>query len=141
MKAPWHFWLIAFVSLLWNAVGGIDYFMTQSQNEAYMSNFTPEQLSFFYGFPTWVNATWAIGVWFAVLGSILLLLRNALAIWAFAASLVGMVLTAFHNFILSDISMLDIIGVGAGIFTLVIFLVAVFLLYYARAQKIKAILV
>jgi len=32
----------------------MDYVMTQTKNEAYMSGFTPEQLAFFYSFPAWV---------------------------------------------------------------------------------------
>ena len=68
MKAPWHLWVIGIVSLLWNAMGAYDYYMTQSQNEAYMGQFSPEQLEFFDGFPAWVDATWAIAVWFALLG-------------------------------------------------------------------------
>ena len=57
-RTPWHLWVIGVVALLWNAMGALDYVMTQTRNEEYMSNFTPEQLSFFYGFPAWVDAAW-----------------------------------------------------------------------------------
>ena len=64
-KAPWHLWVIGVLTLLWNAMGAFDYLMTQTQNEAYMSEFTPEQLEFFYNFPTWMVAFWALAVWVA----------------------------------------------------------------------------
>ena len=51
---PWHLWLIGIVGTLWNLMGAYDYLMTQTENEAYMSSFTPEQLEFFYGFPAWL---------------------------------------------------------------------------------------
>ena len=50
-KAPWHFWVISIIAVLWNAMGALDYFMTKTRNEAYMSQFTPEQLDFLYGLP------------------------------------------------------------------------------------------
>ena len=62
-KAPWHLWVIGVLTLLWNAMGAFDYLMTQTQNEAYMSEFTPEQLEFFYNFPSWMVAFWALAVW------------------------------------------------------------------------------
>ena len=70
-RTAWYFWLIGIVALLWNAMGAMDYLMTQTRNDAYMSAFTPEQLAFFYGFPSWVIASWAIGVWGGVLGLLL----------------------------------------------------------------------
>ena len=41
-STPVHLWIIGVIALLWNAMGAYDYLMTQTQNEAYMSNFTPE---------------------------------------------------------------------------------------------------
>ena len=48
---PRHVWVVGGIALLWNAFGAMDYVMTQTKNEAYMSSFTPEQLEFFSGFP------------------------------------------------------------------------------------------
>ena len=52
-KTPWHLWVIGIIALLWNSVGAMDYYMTQTRNEDYMSQFTPEQLAYFYGFASW----------------------------------------------------------------------------------------
>ena len=41
-----------------------------------MGQFSPEQLEFFYGFPTWLVAFWAIAVWGGVLGVVLLLIAQ-----------------------------------------------------------------
>lgn len=136
----WHIWLIGGVALLWNAVGAMDYVMTQTRNVAYMDAFTPEQLAFFYGFPSWVIASWAIGVWGGVLGSLLLLLRRRAAVWAFFASLVGMVITAFQNYMLSN--GMEVMGDAFSLaFTGAIFLIALALLLYARAMHKRGLLV
>jgi hypothetical protein len=69
-KTPVHLWIIGVIALVWNLIGAMDYVMTQMQNENYMSTFTPEQLDFFYSIPSWAVATWAIGVWGGVVGSV-----------------------------------------------------------------------
>ena len=84
---PKHLWIVGVVTLIWNAFGAFDYLMTVSQNEAYMSSFTPEQLAYFYSFPTWALAAWAIAIWSAVLGSVALLMRRGWAVGLFALSI------------------------------------------------------
>ena len=138
-KAPWHFWLISVVAVLWNAMGALDYFMTKTRNEGYMSQFTPEQLEFFYSFPAWVVATWAIAVWGALFASILLLLRRSLAVQVFLASFICMLITMFHNYGLSN--GFDVVGdTFSLVFTGVIFVIALFLFLYARGMDNKGVL-
>ncbi len=138
-RTPWHLWVIGGTALLWSAMGAFDYVMTQTGNEAYMSAFTPEQLAFFYGFPPWVVATWAIAVWGGVLGALLLLLRRRLAVWVFLISLVAMVITTFHNYFLSN--GMEVIGDAFSLgFSAVIFLIALALFLYARAMHKQDIL-
>ena len=60
-RTPWHLWVVGVAGALWSSVGAFDYFMTQTENEAYMANFSPEQLEFFYNFPSWVVAFWGRG--------------------------------------------------------------------------------
>ena len=138
-SAPWHLWVVGIVALLWNAMGAFDYMMTQTQNPEYMAQFTPEQLEFFYGFPIWVEATWAIAIWGAILGCILLLMRKGLAAPVFLVSWLAMVVTSFHNFVLSN--GLEIMGDPFSlVFTAVIFLVALALFLYARAMRSRGVL-
>ena len=140
MKAPWHLWLIGIVSLLWNAVGAYDYVMTNTRNAAYLSNFTEDQLAYFTEFPTWVTVFWSLGIGGALLGSILLLMRSRMAIWSFLVSLVGMLVTSFFGLVLSPISLVDVMGVGAATFSLAILLVGLFLFAYARRMKMRGVL-
>lgn len=138
-KAPLHLWVVGVLALVWNLIGAMDYVMTQMRNENYMSAFTPEQLDFFYSIPSWAVATWAIGVWGGVLGSVFLLMRNKLAVWTFIISLVAMILTSFQNYVLSN--GLDVVGsVFSLVFTAIIFIVAVCLCFYAKAMQKNAVL-
>ena len=138
-KAPWHLWAVGIVALLWNCIGAFDYTMTESRNAAYLAPFNAEQLAYFTGLPTWVVATWALGVWGGVLGSLLLLLRQRGAVAAFAVSQVGMAVTFVHNYALSD--GLRLMGNGALVFSAVIFSVGTALLVYGvfmtKAQVLR----
>ena len=135
---PWHLWVVGILGVLWDSVGAFDYLMTQTRNESYMSQFTPEQLEFFYGFPTWVVAFWALAVWGGLLGTVLLLLRKSLAAPVLLGSLLAMVATSIHNYVLSN--GLEVSG-GAGLaFSGLIFLVALGLWLYARAMTRRGVL-
>ena len=139
LKAPLHLWLIGALALLWNCAGAFDYVMTETRNSSYMSSFTPEQLAYFYAFPVWAVATWALGVWGGVLGSILLLLRRRWAVPVFAISLAGMVVTFFYNYVLTN-GFAVMGGAGALAFTGVIIIVGVALLFYARKLSRSGVL-
>lgn len=132
IAAPWHLWLVGALALIWNGIGALDYVMTETRNTSYMSSFTPEQLAYFYGFPMWVIATWALSVWGGVLGAVGLLLRKRWAVPVFGVSLVTMVLTTFHNFVLTN-GFAIMGGAGGLVFSAVIFVIAVALLVYARS--------
>jgi hypothetical protein len=137
-KAPRHLWIVGVLALLWNAIGAFDYSATQLRIESYMSQFSPEQLAYFYGFPVWAVAAWAIAVWFSLLGSLGLLLRKAWAVWLFGIAIAAMVITAVYNFVLSD--GLSMMGMSGVIFTAVIWLIAFGLFFYARAMAKRGVL-
>ena len=139
VKTPIHLWIVGVLALLWNATGALDYVMTETKNEAYMAQFTPQQLEFFYGFPAWLVAFWAIAVWGGVLGAILLLLRKKLAVPVLAVSFVSMVVTAIHNYGFSGAA--DIVGTMGAVFTVIIFVIALALVMYAGSMAKRGVLV
>jgi len=138
VKAPVHLWIVGIVSLLWNAVGAFDYLATKMRLDFYMSQFTAAQLEYFYSFPTWVVAAWAVGVWGALLGSLALLLRKALAVLLFGASILGLAVSSVYNFALTN--GMEIMGSEGAMFTGVIWLIALFLFFYARAMAKRGVL-
>ncbi len=137
-RTPVHLWIVGVLSLLWNFMGVFDYLATQLKAEFYLSQFTPEQLAYFQSFPAWMVAGWALGVWGAFAGSIGLLLRQRWAVWAFAVSIAGMVVSSIYSFGLSDGA--EVMGSGGVVFTVVIWVVAILLLFYARTQARNGVL-
>jgi hypothetical protein len=137
-KTPVHLWIVGILAVLWNAVGAYDYIATQYKIESYMSQFTPEQLEYFYNFPVWVDAAWAIAIWASVLGSLALLMRKPLAVWLFGVAILGLATSSVYNFVLSDGK--AIMGEEAVTFTIVIWLIAFFLYFYSSAMIKRRVL-
>ena len=137
-KTPFHLWIVSILAILWNAVGAYDYIATQYRIESYMSQFTAEQLEYFYSFPAWMDAAWAVGIWGAFLGSIALLLRKAWAVWLFGASILGLAGSTVYNFVLMDGA--AAMGEGAAMFTGIIWIIALFLYFYAQAMAKRRVL-
>ncbi|MBX3483013.1 hypothetical protein [Phenylobacterium sp.] len=99
VKAPWWFWLVAAVGLLWNGFGAFDYTMSHVQGEAYYraSGMTDAQIAFMATYPAWMHGVWAVGVWGSALGAVLLLLRSRWAFHAFAVSMLGAIGNCAHT--------------------------------------------
>tara|TARA_R110000772_G_scaffold26726_7_gene68684 strand:+ start:5094 stop:5555 length:462 start_codon:yes stop_codon:yes gene_type:complete len=136
--APWHLWVVSIIATLWNSGGALDYTMTQTRNESYMSNFTQEQLDYFYAFPAWADAVWALGVWGAFIGSLLLLLRSRYATAAFLLSFLGLIGSSIYQVTADMPASLNTPAIL--IFTAVIWLSVIFLIWYARKMNAKGIL-
>ena len=97
-RTPMHLWIVGILSLLWNSFGAFDYVMTRMRNTGYLESAMPGvdpnvTLEWIDAFPIWASFGWGLGVWAALAGSVLLLMRSRYALWAFAFSLVGMALS------------------------------------------------
>ena len=94
-RTPAHLWIVGILSLLWNCIGGVDYTMTRLRNAEYLSmaGNPDEILAYIDAMPMYAQICWGLGVWGALLGSVLLLLRSRYAVHAFAVSLVGAVIS------------------------------------------------
>jgi hypothetical protein len=138
-RTPAHLWIVGGVGLLWNAYGCYDYVMTQIRNEAHLASFSAEERAYFEGFPAWLDGAWAFGVWGALIGSLLLLMRSRHAVTAFALSLAGLaVSTAYHFMDQTAPHGMD----GNAVLALhaIIWAAAIFFLVYALRMRRRGLL-
>lgn len=139
-RAPWHLWLVGVVSLLWNAMGALDYTQTQLRNTAYLDamGYPAEGLAYLDAFPGWATAGWALGVWGALLGSVLLLMRQRHAVGAFVASIAGLAITSIYE---AGAEMPpELAAIQPAWFPLVLWAIALFLLAYAWTMRSRGVL-
>ena len=136
---PMHLWLIGLLSLLWNCFGAVDYTMTKTHNAAYLSKVPAEMMAYVESVPVWFTVFWALGVWGAVAGSVLLLMRNRLAVPVFAVSLLGLAVTTLYQHAINPAPAEMRDGMMFGI-TALIWAIAIALLLYARAMARQGVL-
>jgi hypothetical protein len=132
---PWHLWVVGLVTLLFNSMGIISYTTTKLGMLAEMG-LTPSQIAFMDSYPAWVSGFWALGVWGAFAGSVLLLLRSRLAVAAMGAALVGLAVTTYYHYVLIAVPA----DMQAPALDVTIWVVTLFLLVYARAMAGKGVL-
>lgn len=136
---PRHLIVTGIVTLLWNSMGAVDYTLSATRNEAYLSQFSPEMLAYVNELPAWAMGAWGLGVWGAVLGSALLLARKRFAYPVFVASLVGVVAMNVYSYLIAN--WLEVSGGGGSlVFSIAIFLVALALVLYSRAMARQGVL-
>jgi hypothetical protein len=138
IPTPKHLWLVAALSLLWNAYGCYDYYMTVSGNEAYLSQMPPGFVAMMEAKPSWTLGLWAIGVWVSLAGSILLFARSRYAATAFLISLIAAVISFAQQYAMGPPE-----GYPTGLFYVmpIIITVAIALQYwYSRRQTAAGVL-
>ncbi|CAN5154988.1 hypothetical protein BH10PSE1_BH10PSE1_02570 [soil metagenome] len=142
VKTPWHLWVVGVVSLLWNAFGGFDFAMSTTQGEVYWrsSGMTQPMIDYYNAMPGWMYVPWTLGVWGAVAGSILLLLRRQWAVPAFALSLLGAVVSLMYQKVIAPMPPLPEAMAAMGVMAYVIAVIAALLLWYAWAMGKRGVL-
>ncbi len=132
---PWHLWLVGILTLLFNAMGILSYTATKLGMLAELG-MTPDQIAFMDSYPAWASALWALGVWGAFAGSVLLLLRSRLAVPAMLVALVGLIGTTVYNYALVEVPA----DMQAPALDAAIWAVTLFLLAYAWAMRAAGVL-
>ena len=131
IKTPWHLWLVGVVAVLFNAIGVFDFVMSMTQGAKYLASagMTPAQIAHYQEMPAWMTVDWAIGVWGALIGSVLILLRNKLAWPVLAVSLAAFLLSLVYTYVLTDGG--KIMGPQMAITSAVIAGLLAFFIWYA----------
>lgn len=135
VRAPAHLWIVGAVTLPFNAMGIVSYLTTKFGMLAEMG-LTPDQIAFMESYPAWISAFWALGVWGAFAGSVLLLARSRWAVPAMLAATIGLVGTTLGNHAVLDVPP----GMQAPALDVVIWGVTLFLLVYARRMARAGVL-
>lgn len=143
-KTPVHLWIVGVVAALWNSFGVTDYFMTRTRGAAWIDQMMPgvdsaKLMTYIDGFPIWASTGWALGVWGALAGSLLLLARSRHAVAAFAVSFVGAVVGLGYQ-IANPVDIPEMTQGANAVMPYVIIAIAALLLWYAMRQKAAEVL-
>ncbi|MEP0393279.1 MAG: hypothetical protein ABJ205_04740 [Erythrobacter sp.] len=134
-KTPWHLWVIGVLTLLWNSVGGFSYTMTRLGKLADLGMGEAE-IAYFASHPAWANTFWALGVWGAIAGSVLILLRSRFAVHAVVIAIIGLLGSNVYQYTMSDIPE----SLQSPALTIMIWVTTLFMLFYASRMSRAGVL-
>lgn len=142
VKTPWHLWLVGVLSLLWNGFGAFDFIQTTTRGEAYMraAGFDNAMVAYYEAMPGWMYVPWTLGVWGAVIGSVMLLLRRRWAVPAFGLSLLGALISLIYGKLIDPPPPAPPELAAMSWMPIVILLIAVLLFGYAFNMRKRGVL-
>ena len=126
----WSFWIIIVVTLIFNVMGVINYFVQMNTDS--LASFPESYRPIIEGRPAWATAAFAIAVFGCTLGCLLLLLRKSVASYVFIVSLLGVIVSMMHIFGVSGFSSFE---VWMGV--LMQLVVTAFLIWYSKLTESK----
>lgn len=134
-KPPVWFWIVAIVALLWNALGIMAYLMRVYMTDDAIAALPQEQQVYLQNQPAWYMGVFALAVFGGTLGSLLLLLRKALAYIVFVVSLVCVVAQWSYDILLVENS--PAFESSGIVMAILIPIFSVALVFVSRAAKAK----
>ena len=140
-RTPVHLWIVGVLALLWNLIGVTDYVMMRTRNADYFRAVMPDlkladALGYMDAMPLLASAGWALGVWSALIGTLLLLARSRHAVIAYLVSLVG----ALVAFAFQFTGPTPPPGMDDPVVPIIVTIIAIALLLYARWMRARGVL-
>lgn len=137
-KPSISYWVVSGLALLWNLMGVAAYIGQSYMSEAQMLDaYGPEQTAAILAQPAWYTAVFALAVFGGAVGCLGLLLRKKWALWPLMLSLICVVL---QNIYFAMNGIFQQLHGGQWVMTILIPVVAVFLVWFARRHMARGII-
>jgi hypothetical protein len=134
-KAPWHLWVVAVLTLLWDASGAYTILMARAGKLAGLS---ADEAAYYAAQPFWFSIVVDIALFAPIAGGLALLLRHKAAVWLFGLSLAAVLISNIYD--LAAGTSRALANNAAMIVTGLIALIALLQLLYARAMRKREVL-
>lgn len=127
LKRPWHLWVVGVAAFLWNMAGALTIMLAQAGR---LYDLEPGERAYYAAQPSWFVILTDMSLIAAVAAAIALVLRRVAAVYLFAFSFAAILMTNGYELAAGTSRML--VTRAAAIVTVVIALIALFELVYAR---------
>ena len=134
-KTPWHLWVVAILTLLWNGSGAYTIMMAQAGT---LSDLSADEAAYYVAQPTWFVIATDIALLAPLAAAVALLMRSGTAVWLFALSLAAILVTDVYD--LTAGTSRALVNQVALVVTVIIAVIAVLQLTYAWTMKKRAVL-
>jgi hypothetical protein len=133
-KPPTWYWVVAGIAVLWMLFGVMAWVMDLMTDEAGLAELSEAQRQLYAARPQWLFAVYGVAIFSGLGGAIGLLLRKSWASMLFGVSLAAIIVQFGYTFL--AMHAVEVLGAAAAIpFPLVIFLIGVALLWFARRAR------
>jgi len=133
-KPPTWYWVVAGIAVLWMLFGVMAWVMDLMTDEAGLAKLSEAQRQLYAARPQWLFAVYGVAIFSGLAGAIGLLLRKSWASTLFGLSLAAIIVQFSYTFF--AMHAVEVLGAAAAIpFPLVIFLIGVALLWFARRAR------
>lgn len=129
-KPTTGFWVISIIALIWNLMGVMAYLGQAYMTDEMIAMLPENQQELYTNIPTWYTAAFAVAVFGGVLGCILLLLKKKLAKTVLLISFIGVIIQMYYNFFVSN--SMEVYGPGGAIMPIMVIIISVFLIWFAK---------
>jgi hypothetical protein len=128
----------AILFLLWTLMGCAAFMMQSTQDVVELAKTDPYQAKIWAAMPMWAWISYAVAVAAGTLGAVALLARRRVAVMLSLLCVIAVLVQFSYTFFMTDL--LAVKGFSATIFPLVIIVLAIAQLLYARALSSKGAL-
>lgn len=134
-KLPAWFWVITVGAIIWTLVGVASYITDVTMSDEALGALPVEQREIYEARPAWVVGVYAIAVFSALIGAVMLALRKSLATPFLGASLAAVIVQ--FGFVLFGMNAIATLGASAAIFPGVIVIIGAFMLWFSMQAKTR----
>jgi hypothetical protein len=134
-KRPWHLWVVAILTFLWNGSGAYTIMMAQAGR---LSDVDAQETAYYAAQPIWLVIATDIALILPLAAAVALLFGSRQAVWLFTLSVVAIV--ANNAYDVAARTSLALADRGWQILTTIIVIIAVLQLAYAWTMRRRGVL-
>ena len=132
---PWHLWVAAILTLVWNGSGAYTILLAQAGG---LADVEPKEAAYYAAQPFWFVVATDIALFSPLVAAVALLLRSRTAVWFFAVSLIAILANDAYE--LAAGTSLALGNRGWLILTITIAVIAALQLAYAWLARTRGVL-
>ncbi len=134
-KIPTWFWVVAGLGLVWNAMGAMAFIQSMMITPEAISELKPDHQQHISDTPLWATIAFALAVFGGLIGCLLLLLKNKLALPVLILSFLGILTQMVNSFVLMN--GYEVFGPGGLAMPIMILIIAPLLIWLAKSAISK----
>lgn len=136
-RAPWHYWIVALLALLFYGLGAAEYVGVKYGIAAIVEFYGTDMVAYFSSLALAADISWAIGIWAGFFGAIVMIGRGKAAASLFAVAFAGLFIMSAILIFRTEAPLTEVIGPD-GIYIALAELAIAFLFFvYARWMNVR----